>query len=311
MSAMINSIQPRYASHILLYHATYQEPPNDIAAGLHNVTPDVIEAQLRWIRRQYDIVPVDQLLADESRGQVAITFDDAYESVFTEAAPRLLAMQVPFTIYVSGAGFQGRCFWRDKARFIMNGDLTAAFIDYLCTRPGEWGDLTPKNFYAASKQPHIDIPAMDGHMDAFLEGEGSAVETPCRWMTDPAKLIRDPLITYGNHGTNHYILAALSDEQQAEEIGHTHALLAGLDIPLSRLFSIPFGGPQHVNATTFAILRRLGYQGMLYAQGRCNRFDADWKARSRAGLVPGNRLMAPTTLAALKERLAHSFVDTR
>lgn len=306
VSTMINRVQPHWAAHILLYHATYSSPPQGFDRGLHNVTPDEMEVQIRWLRRHYDVVSVDQLLTEGRPGRVAITFDDAYRSVFAEAVPRLLAMQVPLTIFISGASLQGRSFWRDKVRYIMSRDLTREFLDYLRGRPGEWRGFTPENFYAASKGAGIDMPTLDGYLGDFLAHAGIPTETLSLWVGDAEELIRDPLITYGNHGTNHYILAALTDEEQERDIHTTHTLLAGLDLPRSRFFSIPFGGPRHVNATTFRILKHLGYRGLLYAQGGCHRFNA---SGGETDLIAGQRLMAPGTLAELKICLARSFVD--
>ena len=37
---------PQEAAPVVLYHATYTEPPSDIAKGLHNVRPEIFFEQL-------------------------------------------------------------------------------------------------------------------------------------------------------------------------------------------------------------------------------------------------------------------------
>lgn len=88
---------------ILLYHHVATDTPASTS-----VTPDVFEAHLALIEAEgYQVVPltriVDNLMSGGtlSSDWVAITFDDAYESVLTEAAPRLAARQWPFTVFVS------------------------------------------------------------------------------------------------------------------------------------------------------------------------------------------------------------------
>jgi hypothetical protein len=90
----INSLQRHYASHVLLYHSTFSRVPVDLHGHLHNVAPEELYCQLIWLKRHFDVVSVDQALLEPSIGQVAITFDDAYESVFVEAQPVLDALRI-------------------------------------------------------------------------------------------------------------------------------------------------------------------------------------------------------------------------
>lgn len=88
---------------ILLYHHISTQTP-----AATSVTPAVFESHLEHIEGSgYQVVSVqrivDALLAGseiDSRW-VAITFDDAYESILSEAAPRLKARGWPFTLFVS------------------------------------------------------------------------------------------------------------------------------------------------------------------------------------------------------------------
>ena len=45
-------------------------------------------------------------------------------------------------------------------------------------------------------------------------------------MDDRSWFRRHPLVWYGNHSHNHYVLSSLSRQEQAEEIGKTKALIA-------------------------------------------------------------------------------------
>ena len=64
--------------------------PAELAGAVHNVTPRNLGRQLDWLNTHFKIVPLDAMFDGSSpRGRVAITFDDGYKSVFTEAAPLL------------------------------------------------------------------------------------------------------------------------------------------------------------------------------------------------------------------------------
>jgi len=88
---------------ILLYHHVSASTPTSTS-----VTPATFEAHLDYLaqhaitvwdlRRMLDAIYGGEQLPDNV---VAITFDDAYESVYTTAWPRLRAHNRPFTVFVN------------------------------------------------------------------------------------------------------------------------------------------------------------------------------------------------------------------
>lgn len=88
---------------ILLYHHVSTETP-----AVTSVTPQQFEQHLRYINEQgFNVIPLSKLLQSVyTSGQVpenavAITFDDAYLSVYTQAFPRLRARAWPFSVFIS------------------------------------------------------------------------------------------------------------------------------------------------------------------------------------------------------------------
>ncbi len=130
MLEVINRFQSYFSSHILLYHSTYNTVPDDLKQELHNVTPDSMYKQIDWVKKYFDIVEVDQLFDEKLNilGKAAITFDDAYQSVFTEVVPVIETLNVPCTIFINGITLSGRPFWRDKIRFVINNSLVDDFM---------------------------------------------------------------------------------------------------------------------------------------------------------------------------------------
>ena len=88
---------------ILLYHHVAEGTPASTS-----VAPGSFAAHLRHLREEnYAVLPLDEVLWRLSKGKpfpknsVAITFDDAYVSVFDEAWPLLREYDFPFTVFVS------------------------------------------------------------------------------------------------------------------------------------------------------------------------------------------------------------------
>lgn len=88
---------------VLLYHHVSDDTPASTS-----VSPATFDAHLTLLEEEgYEVVPLSRIVdalvagAEMDSRWVAITFDDAYESVATTAAPRLKARGWPYTVFVS------------------------------------------------------------------------------------------------------------------------------------------------------------------------------------------------------------------
>jgi peptidoglycan/xylan/chitin deacetylase (PgdA/CDA1 family) len=88
---------------VLVYHHVSEDTP-----ALTSVTPAVFERHLDYLQQHgYTVWPLARILDHLGNGQevpantVAITFDDAYQSIYSEAFPRLRKRGWPFTLFVS------------------------------------------------------------------------------------------------------------------------------------------------------------------------------------------------------------------
>lgn len=94
---------------ILTFHRI-AAPTAGLPVPLHNVPPQRFQDQLEGLqRRGFRFVPLDDLLARQRDGRplpaqhVALTFDDGFGSVYTEAWPVLRRLQAPATIFLNTA----------------------------------------------------------------------------------------------------------------------------------------------------------------------------------------------------------------
>lgn len=88
---------------VLVYHHVSEDSP-----ALTSVSPAVFDSHLQYLQQQdFNVWPLGRVLRALEGAEVipdktvAITFDDAYESVYSEAMPRLRARGWPFTLFVS------------------------------------------------------------------------------------------------------------------------------------------------------------------------------------------------------------------
>jgi peptidoglycan/xylan/chitin deacetylase (PgdA/CDA1 family) len=89
---------------VLCYHAVSEDWPASLA-----VTPGRLRAQLAiLVRRGYDGATFTEAVGrDDGRNRLAVTFDDAYRSVFELARPILAELGLPGTVFAPTAHIGG------------------------------------------------------------------------------------------------------------------------------------------------------------------------------------------------------------
>ncbi|GHD46366.1 Peptidoglycan/xylan/chitin deacetylase, PgdA/CDA1 family [Marinobacter persicus] len=115
---------------VLQYHHVANDTPRATSTS-----PELFEQQLDYLE-ELDL-PVTPLLestrdaldgAEAERNRVAITFDDAYESVYHTAAPLLADRDMPYTIFVNtdAVGRSGYMTWKQLDTLANNQRVTIA-----------------------------------------------------------------------------------------------------------------------------------------------------------------------------------------
>lgn len=130
---------------VLQYHHVSNATPPATSTSI-----SLFERQLEMIEDlQLDVVPLQPgtkaaLKGDlTNRKQIAITFDDAYESVYSEAAPRLARRDYPYTIFVNtrAVGGTGYMTWAQLRELGQQAGVTIANHSHdhghLAKRPDE------------------------------------------------------------------------------------------------------------------------------------------------------------------------------
>ncbi|MFV8571249.1 polysaccharide deacetylase family protein [Marinobacter sp. SBS5] len=167
---------------VLQYHHVDDNTPSATSTSR-----SLFKAQLNMISDLgLEVVPLGpgtrQALSDEAQqtNQVAITFDDAYESVYSVAAPILDQQKIPYTIFVNtnAVGGHGYMDWAELKELGRKEWVTIAnhSVDHahLARRPGEseedWHERTNNSLDQAQRTLEQQLGAAEG-LFAYPYGE--------------------------------------------------------------------------------------------------------------------------------------------
>ena len=257
----------------LLYHSTFASPPPLLGDALHNVSPEDLFRQLETLSRSFHFVSVDEYCtARDLKGLATITADDGYQCVLDEAFGVFEALQIPLAIFVNRSFMETQLFWRDKVRCIMERGRVEAFE----TRFANAFQRDPgQPFYRYTKDPRNNSIRVVEMLDAFLEDE-PAIDEYTQYYTQLGQGLKvHPLVSYGSHSVNHYVLSSLSEDQQWCEIDENYRFLETLPgVYRTRVFSVPFGGNRDYNDATSRLVADAGHSAMLLSRGAVQRNDA-------------------------------------
>ncbi|HET9954891.1 MAG TPA: polysaccharide deacetylase family protein [Polyangiaceae bacterium] len=89
--------RPRQQGRILCYHSVGQP-----SFGVNDIPPQAFRQQLEWALKQgYRFVPAEKIARDGGDPRsLAVTFDDAFKTVGTQAAPILAEYGIPWSVFV-------------------------------------------------------------------------------------------------------------------------------------------------------------------------------------------------------------------
>lgn len=223
-----------------------------LAPGLISATPETFEEQLVYLKSNYHLVSVADLLAAyENRRKlhsrsVMVTFDDAYRNFAEHAWPILKRHQVPVTLFVPTAypDHPERTFWWDRLHQAVAkiegqeviltpvGSLPAATAgqrantyrllrDYVKTLPHKTAMAWVEDFCNQLKLPSVENPVLSWDALRQLAQEG---------------------VTLGAHTRSHPLLNRITlPEVEAEVQGSLEDLQREIGV-VAPIFSYPSGG---------------------------------------------------------------------
>lgn len=248
---------------VLCYHRVTERAgdPFRLCVSLGN-----FERQLRQIRRQAEIVPLEEATRPARRRKVAITFDDGYADNLTNALPVVTELGVPITVYVtSGVVGSPLGFWWDRlARLVAEApdprSIGGGALPLASPPPRSRAELL--------QQLHCHLRALDpGEIDRILALIASGAGLPASSTTDPRVLSHGELaalagasgVTIGAHTADHVLLRGRSKEEQYATIRDSKdALESELGRRVSA-FAYPFGGAGDIDDASVLAVEEAGF----------------------------------------------------
>ncbi|MEN8174734.1 MAG: polysaccharide deacetylase family protein [Pseudomonadota bacterium] len=162
---------------------------SDTTPAVTSVSPTLFQAHLDYLRdNDYQVLPLEQVVTRLARDQalpdrcVSLSVDDAYDSVYREAFPRVLALGWPLTVFVNtqgvDAGVDAYMTWeqmREMARAGVRFENHSHSHDHLVRRrPGEseaaWRKRVRADVQLAQRRIHEEL-GQEARLFAYPYGE--------------------------------------------------------------------------------------------------------------------------------------------
>lgn len=254
---------------VLCYHRV--GAPADDPLEL-SVEPDRLGAQLGWLGKRVEIVPLSEVLNGSRHPRAAITFDDGYADNVGFGLDILEDAKVPATVFVV-AGYVGtdRRFWWDRLVSLLLQQDLPPFLQLEIIGRHLWLDVRSssarrRSFWALHQRmlwsPRADIESMFALLEAQVRNVLTESEMDGRVVTlsELRRMANHPYCTVGSHTLTHPLLSTLDPSAQLEELSSArHCLEELIERPVTQ-FAYPFGGVGAFNGRTVAAVKRSGHE---------------------------------------------------
>lgn len=250
---------------ILLYHKVGRLSHDYNYLG---VTPENFRYQLAYIKKNYEIVPLEHV----KDNTVSITFDDGFRDFYTEAYPYLTENEIPAAIFITTGkiGSTEELWTSELLRLIFTDNNHRQYFHM--EMPVFSYDFPTRiledkiTMYRALRR--LCMKSEGKVLNSIIEQlrVWAGIGTVCReefiFLTEQEirVLSDDSLITIGAHTHNHVSLGAFTKEYQKKEIIRSKVELEQITGEKIQYFSYPFGRQYDYNKETIKILRQAGFR---------------------------------------------------
>lgn len=263
------------------------------------VAPKEFEHIIDFVCHYYTPIRLKDYLDNRRLGHlphrpILITFDDAYASVATTAAPILQKLSVPAVFFVTSS-------------LVGNGEL--GLDNLLCYVANARGTSTllsvarqfaqDQNVPIGSLEDILDklLPTLSQKQIArFREALILSIGISSADLAAEAKLYVDSSqlrsIAYsgfeiGSHTFSHVFCRNLTPAEFGEEIDENKSKLESITGTRVTAFSVPYGGPADLTRELSENLRRSGHEVVFLARDRANSFSPDLYRLNRVNIHAG------------------------
>jgi peptidoglycan/xylan/chitin deacetylase (PgdA/CDA1 family) len=256
----------------VLYHHVAEHASSLVDRLAVTTPPDVFEAHVRRMARDYQVVSLDEVLSGElPRRALLITFDDGYRSIAEVALPILRQLGLPSVFFVTG-----ECLRRDSPPLdnLLSHLCTSVGIGRVGAALNPYGRRTgtfPQLLDLVAAMPYERRLAVGDELAEHFHLDEARLRDESRMFLDPEDLTG--LAAYGcevaNHSRTHVYCRSIVDETSAhtELVEHARRLESLTGRPV-RAFSYPYGRRDDATPMVERVLRESGHEAMFLAESR-------------------------------------------
>ncbi len=261
---------------IVTYHDVSSEA--DVLTRQLSLTtrPETFREHLNYYNKNYDIIGEHDLLcAKLPRRPLLITFDDAYRSVFTVAAPLLKEVAAPSIFFIIPSLVVGKGLPIDNVLSLAVEELGVDRVASLVTQYGpparSVGEMISRSIV---KMKLKEIQELKEKIFGRLGTTEHKVEKEARIFLGPDDIValKELGMAVGNHSMTHSRLRTLSLDELNEEIGESRRLLELLSHQPVRSLSVPYGDEGDATEQVVEVARSSGHEAIFLVHARSNRF---------------------------------------
>jgi peptidoglycan/xylan/chitin deacetylase (PgdA/CDA1 family) len=278
---------PSYSLRCVVFH-NISATESSFTRGMSvSITPGQFEAALRFLTKHYTPVRLQDVLNDsDGRGlpprSVLVTFDDAYASVATLAAPLCHQFGVPAVFFVNAAFLDNQRLAPDNlvcyvANVLGMGTINAAAR---VLRGSEARELNCLSEVFKCFLPAISLAQRKVFLDTLRQLAGitesqMAMEARLYLTSEQLRDLASFDFEIGNHTYSHVHCRSLSREEFGPEVDRNKEELEAISGTKVRSFSQPYGSSTDLTLHLLEHLEHSGYKAVFLSESVANPRCAD------------------------------------
>jgi peptidoglycan/xylan/chitin deacetylase (PgdA/CDA1 family) len=273
-------------SHRLLVLAWHNVEPTWCFPATRGAGTRGLQAQLAFLRRAANVVPLADALAALGRGDplppraVALTFDDGYRDQLHLAVPMLERLGLPATFFLVPGLLEGtvQAWWEQLAWIFTRATRESVVWEGRTVGLRSPTERRTSSVAVLEKLKRRDRPGRDAALEELLDRcapDGKLEEQAAFLDWDDARRLARRGFAVASHSLVHSILAEEpGPEQEKDLVTSRRRLQRELDLPVD-LLAYPNGRQEDYNRVTVAAAARAGYSHALTTVEGWNRPATD------------------------------------
>lgn len=225
---------------VFVYHEVSNNPSEFSKIYGLNVSPDVFEYQITFIKNNFNVISPDDLLESRIPPKAAlITFDDGMKGYFKNAVPILERHELPSIVFLNMGPVMGKIFWSGLITYLC--EKKEDFVHFIKEKLPLPQSSIPLYLYCSREIVELYLESSEKQFEDFKDeinkfvGEFASEE-------DLGYAARKENVFFGNHLFNHHVPVLMSDDALVESYLKNRDALK--KYPNYRdMFAFPFGQP--------------------------------------------------------------------